>query len=212
MAVTEKEVKGKGGPLIREVPLARVRNIGIMAHIDAGKTTTTERILYYTGKTYKIGEVHEGAAVMDWMVQEQERGITITSAATTCKWRDTWINIIDTPGHVDFTVEVERSLRVLDGAVAVFDAVAGVEPQTETVWRQADKYKVPRICFVNKMDRVGADYFHSIKTIVSRLKCKPVAIQIPIGAEAGFKGVVDLVDMRGLVWADELGTKIDEIE
>ena len=159
MAAEETQVKAKGGPVIREVPLARTRNIGIMAHIDAGKTTTTERILYYTGRTYKIGEVHEGAAVMDWMVQEQERGITITSAATTCKWRDTWINIIDTPGHVDFTVEVERSLRVLDGAVAVFDAVAGVEPQTETVWRQANKYNVPRMCFVNKMDRVGADFY-----------------------------------------------------
>src|SRR3977135_981155 len=168
-------------PTIREFPLARTRNIGIMAHIDAGKTTTTERILYYTGKTYKIGEVHEGAAVMDWMSQEQERGITITSAATTCKWKDTWINIIDTPGHVDFTVEVERSLRVLDGAVAVFDAVAGVEPQTETVWRQANKYSVPRICFINKMDRVGADFYHSIDTIVERLKCRPVAIQIPVG-------------------------------
>ena len=165
MAVAEKEIKGKGGAVIREVPLSRVRNIGIMAHIDAGKTTTTERILYYTGKTYKIGEVHEGAAVMDWMVQEQERGITITSAATTCKWRDTWINIIDTPGHVDFTVEVERSLRVLDGAVAVFDAVAGVEPQTETVWRQANKYNVPRMCFINKMDRVGADFFRCVDMI-----------------------------------------------
>ena len=156
-------------PVIREVPLARVRNIGIMAHIDAGKTTTTERILYYTGRTYKIGEVHEGAAVMDWMVQEQERGITITSAATTCKWRDTWINIIDTPGHVDFTVEVERSLRVLDGAVAVFDAVAGVEPQTETVWRQANKYNVPRMCFINKMDRVGADFYRCVDMIKDRL-------------------------------------------
>ena len=155
--------------MIREFPLARTRNIGIMAHIDAGKTTTTERILYYTGRTYKIGEVHEGAAVMDWMVQEQERGITITSAATTCKWRDCWINIIDTPGHVDFTVEVERSLRVLDGAVAVFDAVAGVEPQTETVWRQANKYNVPRMCFVNKMDRVGADFFRCVDMIKDRL-------------------------------------------
>src|SRR5207248_2809943 len=155
-------------PRIREFPLARTRNIGIMAHIDAGKTTTTERILYYTGKTYKIGEVHEGAAQMDWMVQEQERGITITSAATTCKWKDTWINIIDTPGHVDFTVEVERSLRVLDGAVAVFDAVAGVEPQTETVWRQANKYRVPRICFINKMDRIGADFFRAVDMIKDR--------------------------------------------
>ena len=176
MAAEESQVKTKGGPVIREVPLARVRNIGIMAHIDAGKTTTTERILYYTGRTYKIGEVHEGAAVMDWMVQEQERGITITSAATTCKWRDTWINIIDTPGHVDFTVEVERSLRVLDGAVAVFDAVAGVEPQTETVWRQANKYNVPRMCFVNKMDRVGADFFRCLDMIKDRLDANVAVI------------------------------------
>ena len=163
---------------IREFPLARTRNIGIMAHIDAGKTTTTERILYYTGKNYKMGEVHEGAATMDWMIQEQERGITITSAATTCKWRDTWINIIDTPGHVDFTVEVERSLRVLDGAVAVFDAVAGVEPQTETVWRQANKYKVPRICFVNKMDRIGADFHRTVEMIRDRLDAAPAVIAI----------------------------------
>lgn len=205
MAVAEKEIKGKGGPLIREVPLARVRNIGIMAHIDAGKTTTTERILYYTGKTYKIGEVHEGAAVMDWMVQEQERGITITSAATTCKWRDTWINIIDTPGHVDFTVEVERSLRVLDGAVAVFDAVAGVEPQTETVWRQANKYNVPRMCFVNKMDRVGADFFRCVDMIKDRLDATVALTQLPIGAEAGFKGVIDLLAMKALVWSDGMG-------
>src|SRR5229473_77435 len=203
MAVTEKEVKGKGGPLIREVPLARVRNIGIMAHIDAGKTTTTERILYYTGKTYKIGEVHEGAAVMDWMQQEQERGITITSAATTCKWKDTWINIIDTPGHVDFTVEVERSLRVLDGAVAVFDAVAGVEPQTETVWRQANKYGVPRICFINKMDRVGADFLRSVDMIRDRLDATPAVVQLPIGVEANFKGVIDLLGMKAIVWNDE---------
>ena len=161
--------------MARTVPLEKMRNIGIMAHIDAGKTTTTERILYYTGRTHKIGEVHEGTAIMDWMEQEQERGITITSAATTCDWRDITINIIDTPGHVDFTAEVERSLRVLDGAVAVFDAVAGVQPQSETVWRQADKYNVPRICFINKMDRVGADFFHSIDTIVDRLKCRPVA-------------------------------------
>ncbi|MBM3671605.1 MAG: elongation factor G [Actinobacteria bacterium] len=205
MAVTEKEIKGKGGPVLREVPLARVRNIGIMAHIDAGKTTTTERILYYTGKTYKIGEVHEGAAVMDWMVQEQERGITITSAATTCKWRDTWINIIDTPGHVDFTVEVERSLRVLDGAVAVFDAVAGVEPQTETVWRQANKYNVPRMCFVNKMDRVGADFFRCVEMIKDRLEADVALTQLPIGAEASFKGVVDLLQMKALVWDDGMG-------
>src|SRR2546423_3450779 len=197
----------------RTVPLQKMRNIGIMAHIDAGKTTTTERILYYTGRTYKIGEVHEGTAVMDWMEQEQERGITITSAATTCEWRDIQINIIDTPGHVDFTAEVERSLRVLDGAVAVFDAVAGVQPQSETVWRQADKYSVPRICFINKMDRVGADFYHSVQTIVDRLKCRPVPIQIPIGAEEKFLGVVDLVEMRGLVWRDEtLGSQYDVIE
>ena len=187
-------------PAIREFPLARTRNIGIMAHIDAGKTTTTERILYYTGKNYKIGEVHEGAATMDWMVQEQERGITITSAATTCKWKDTWINIIDTPGHVDFTVEVERSLRVLDGAVAVFDAVAGVEPQTETVWRQANKYGVPRICFINKMDRIGADFFRAVDMIRDRLDATVAVTQIPIGAEGHFKGMIDLVEMHALVW------------
>ena len=185
--------------------LAKTRNIGIMAHIDAGKTTTTERILYYTGKNYKIGEVHEGAATMDWMVQEQERGITITSAATTCVWRDTTINIIDTPGHVDFTVEVERSLRVLDGAVAVFDAVAGVEPQTETVWRQANKYEVPRICFVNKMDRTGADFDRCVEMIADRLDCIPAVIQLPIGAEGDFRGVVDLVNMRALVWDEGMG-------
>jgi elongation factor G len=189
-----------------------MRNIGIMAHIDAGKTTTTERILYYTGRTYKIGEVHEGTAVMDWMEQEQERGITITSAATTCQWQDMTINIIDTPGHVDFTAEVERSLRVLDGAVAVFDAVAGVQPQSETVWRQGDKYHVPRICFINKMDRVGADFFRSVGTIVDRLKCRPVAIQLPIGAEENFKGVIDLVAMKARVWLDEtLGADFQEI-
>src|SRR6267143_1443685 len=176
--------------MARQSSLAKTRNIGIMAHIDAGKTTTTERILFYTGITYKIGEVHEGTAVMDWMEQEQERGITITSAATTCFWRDHRVNIIDTPGHVDFTAEVERSLRVLDGAVAVFDAVAGVEPQSETVWRQADKYRVPRICFMNKMDRVGANFLHSIDTIVDRLKARPVPIQIPVGAEEKFLGVV----------------------
>jgi elongation factor G len=169
--------------MARTVPLQKMRNIGIMAHIDAGKTTTTERILYYTGRTHKIGEVHEGTATMDWMEQEQERGITITSAATTCQWGDTHINIIDTPGHVDFTAEVERSLRVLDGAVAVFDAVAGVQPQSETVWRQADKYRVPRICFINKMDRVGADFFRAVQTIVDRLKARPVPIQIPVGSE-----------------------------
>lgn len=194
-------------PAIREFPLARTRNIGIMAHIDAGKTTTTERILYYTGKTYKIGEVHEGAAVMDWMVQEQERGITITSAATTCRWKDNWINIIDTPGHVDFTVEVERSLRVLDGAVAVFDAVAGVEPQTETVWRQANKYHVPRICFINKMDRIGADFFKAVDQIKDRLDATVALIQIPIGAEGHFRGMIDLLAMKALVWDEGMGEK-----
>jgi len=199
--------------MARTEPLERMRNIGIAAHIDAGKTTTTERILYYTGRTHKLGEVHEGTAIMDWMEQEQERGITITSAATTCFWRDIQINIIDTPGHVDFTAEVERSLRILDGAVAVFDAVAGVQPQSETVWRQADKYNVPRICFINKMDRVGADFFHSIETIVTRLKCRPVAIQLPVGAEDQFKGIIDLVRMKALIWRDEtLGAEYDEIE
>jgi elongation factor G len=199
--------------MARTVPLQKMRNIGIMAHIDAGKTTTTERILYYTGRTYKIGEVHEGTAVMDWMEQEQERGITITSAATTCEWQDCTINIIDTPGHVDFTAEVERSLRVLDGAVAVFDAVAGVQPQSETVWRQGDKYRVPRICFINKMDRVGADFYRSVATIVDRLKARPVAIQLPIGAEENFKGIVDLVTMKARVWLDEsLGAEFQEIE
>jgi elongation factor G len=212
MAAEESQVKTKGGPVIREVPLSRVRNIGIMAHIDAGKTTTTERILYYTGKTYKIGEVHEGAAVMDWMVQEQERGITITSAATTCKWRDTWINIIDTPGHVDFTVEVERSLRVLDGAVAVFDAVAGVEPQTETVWRQANKYNVPRMCFVNKMDRIGADFFRCLDMIKDRLDANVAVTQLPIGAESEFKGVVDLLLMKALVWEDGMGESYETVD
>ena len=188
-----------------------MRNIGIMAHIDAGKTTTTERILYYTGRTYKIGEVHEGTATMDWMEQEQERGITITSAATTCQWNDVVINIIDTPGHVDFTAEVERSLRVLDGAVAVFDAVAGVQPQSETVWRQADKYRVPRICFINKMDRVGADFYRSVGTIVDRLKCSPVALQIPVGSAENFKGVVDLLTMTARIWRDEsLGALFDD--
>jgi elongation factor G len=197
---------------IREFPLARTRNIGIMAHIDAGKTTTTERILYYTGRIHKIGEVHEGAATMDWMVQEQERGITITSAATTCRWRDTWINIIDTPGHVDFTVEVERSLRVLDGAVAVFDAVAGVEPQTETVWRQANKYEVPRICFVNKMDRVGADFPRTVEMIRDRLDANPAVIQLPIGAEADFQGVIDLVTRRALVWHEGMGEEWEDAD
>src|SRR5271170_5027850 len=191
----------------REFSLAKTRNIGIMAHIDAGKTTTTERILFYTGRNYKIGEVHEGAATMDWMLQEQERGITITSAATTCRWRDTWINIIDTPGHVDFTVEVERSLRVLDGAVAVFDAVAGVEPQTETVWRQANKYAVPRICFINKMDRIGADFNRAVDMIRDRLDAVPAVIQLPIGAESDFCGVVDLTAMQALIWDDGMGEK-----
>jgi len=212
MAAEESQVKGKTGAVIREVPLNRVRNIGIMAHIDAGKTTTTERILYYTGRTYKIGEVHEGAAVMDWMVQEQERGITITSAATTCKWRDTWINIIDTPGHVDFTVEVERSLRVLDGAVAVFDAVAGVEPQTETVWRQANKYNVPRMCFINKMDRVGADFYRCLDMIKDRLDANVAVVQLPIGSESDFRGVVDLLQMKALVWDDGMGESFDVVD
>ncbi|MDA8278224.1 MAG: elongation factor G [Actinomycetota bacterium] len=192
----------------REYPLEKIRNIGIMAHIDAGKTTTTERILYYTGKNYKIGEVHEGAATMDWMVQEQERGITITSAATTCFWNSHRINIIDTPGHVDFTVEVERSLRVLDGAVAVFDAVAGVEPQTETVWRQANKYNVPRLCFVNKMDRVGANFFRCVDMIKDRLDAVPLVIQLPIGAESDFLGIVDVIEMRAVLYGDDLGEKV----
>src|SRR5262245_17006405 len=187
----------------RQSPLAKTRNIGIMAHIDAGKTTTTERVLFYTGITYKIGEVHEGTAVMDWMEQEQERGITITSAATTCFWRDHRINIIDTPGHVDFTAEVERSLRVLDGAVAVFDSVAGVEPQSETVWRQADKYRVPRICFVNKMDRIGADFKRTFEQIITKLEANPVAIQLPIGSEDKFIGVVDLIQMKSITYKDE---------
>jgi elongation factor G len=192
--------------------LDRVRNIGIMAHIDAGKTTTTERILYYTGRTHKMGEVHEGAAIMDWMAQEQERGITITSAATTAFWRDFRINIIDTPGHVDFTVEVERSLRVLDGAIAVFDSVAGVEPQSETVWRQADRYRVPRIAFINKMDRTGADFFGAVQSMVERLGARAVPIQLPVGSEEHFRGVVDLVEMRAIVWHDDLGTKMTEEE
>jgi elongation factor G len=192
--------------------LDRVRNIGIMAHIDAGKTTTTERILYYTGRTHKMGEVHEGAATMDWMAQEQERGITITSAATTAFWRDFRINIIDTPGHVDFTVEVERSLRVLDGAIAVFDAVAGVQPQSETVWRQADKYKVPRIAFINKMDRTGANFFASVQSMRDRLGANPVPMQIPIGAEDNFRGVVDLVEMQAVVYKDDLGQEYDTTE
>jgi elongation factor G len=204
MATLEKDTRAA---------LQRVRNIGIMAHIDAGKTTTTERILYYTGRTHKMGEVHEGAAVMDWMEQEQERGITITSAATTAFWHDFRINIIDTPGHVDFTVEVERSLRVLDGAIAVFDSVAGVEPQSETVWRQADKYLVPRIAFINKMDRTGADFFGSVQSMIDRLGAHPVPVQLPIGQEEHFRGVVDLVEMKAIVWTDDLGTEftVEEI-
>ena len=198
----------------RQYSLEKTRNIGIMAHIDAGKTTTTERVLYYTGRSYKIGEVHEGTATMDWMVQEQERGITITSAATTCFWRDCRINIIDTPGHVDFTVEVERSLRVLDGAVAILDAVSGVEPQTETVWRQADKYRVPRIVYVNKMDRVGADYYRSLDMVRTRLGAHPVAVQIPIGAEDEFVGLVDLIEMKAYVWSDDetLGKEFQTVD
>jgi elongation factor G len=196
----------------RKVALDRVRNIGIMAHIDAGKTTTTERILYYTGRTHKMGEVHEGGAVMDWMAQEQERGITITSAATTAFWRDFRVNIIDTPGHVDFTVEVERSLRVLDGAIAVFDSVAGVEPQSETVWRQADRYGVPRMAFINKMDRVGADFFGAVQSMIDRLGARPVPVQLPVGQEEHFRGVVDLIEMQGVVWEDDLGTKTSTIE
>src|SRR6516165_3374803 len=200
-----------GIAVARTIPLNRCRNIGIMAHIDAGKTTATERILFYTGITHRIGEVHEGTATMDYMEQEQERGITITSAATTCMWRDIRINIIDTPGHVDFTAEVERSLRVLDGAVALFDSVSGVQPQTETVWRQGDKYKVPRICFVNKMDKNGADFEHVLDTIRKRLGARPVALQIPIGAEANFKGVIDLIEMKAIVWHDEtMGAKYSE--
>src|ERR1051325_335603 len=199
--------------MARQAPLDRTRNIGIMAHIDAGKTTTTERILYYTGMTHRMGEVHEGTAIMDYMEQEQERGITITSAATTCFWNDVRINIIDTPGHVDFTAEVERSLRVLDGAVAVFDAVAGVQPQSETVWRQADKYGVPRIAFINKMDRVGADFEHSIQTIVDRLNARPVPIQIPVGAEDQFKGIVNLITMKARIWREEtLGDRKSVVE
>ena len=197
---------------VRQEPLDRVRNMGIIAHIDAGKTTVTERILFYTKKIYKLGEVHEGAATMDWMPQEQERGITITAAATTCFWNDHRINIIDTPGHVDFTVEVERSLRVLDGAVVVFDGVAGVEPQSETVWRQADRYSVPRICFINKLDRTGADFWRCVEMIVDRLGARPVPIQIPIGAEDRFEGVVDLVEMKAILYRDDLGSKIDVVD
>src|SRR4249919_3126809 len=207
VAQTEQDVKGKAGKVleIREYPLALTRNIGIMAHIDAGKTTTTERILYYTGKSYKVGEVHEGTAQMDWMVQERERGITITSAATTCQWKGHWINIIDTPGHVDFTVEVERSLRVLDGAVAVFDAVAGVEPQPETVWRQADRYHVPRVAFVNKMDRTGANFERTVEMMVDRLAANPLVLQLPWGTEADFHGCIDLVQMNAHYWEGDMG-------
>src|SRR6266852_2497996 len=197
--------------MARTTPLDRYRNIGIMAHIVAGKTTTTERILYYTGRSYKIGEVHEGTATMDWMEQEQERGITITSAATTCFWNDHRINIIDTPGHVDFTIEVERSLRVLDGAVTVFDSVAGVEPQSETVWRQADKYGVPRLAFVNKMDRAGANFLRVVDQIRTRLGANPVPIQLPIGAEEKFKGVADLIKMKAIYWDESTqGMKYEE--
>src|SRR6478735_7614321 len=200
-----------GNTVARQVPLARTRNIGIIAHIDAGKTTVTERILFYTKKIYKLGEVHEGAATMDWMPQEQERGITITAAATTAFWGDHRINIIDTPGHVDFTVEVERSLRVLDGAVVVFDGVAGVEPQSETVWRQADKYSVPRICFINKLDRTGADFWRCVDMIVDRLGARPVPIQLPIGAEDRFEGVIDLGEMQAIYYRDDLGNQIDVV-
>jgi elongation factor G len=198
--------------MTRAYSLARTRNIGIIAHIDAGKTTLTERILFYTAKIHRIGEVHEGAATMDWMEQEKERGITITAAATTCFWADHQINIIDTPGHIDFTAEVQRSLRVLDGGVVVFDAVAGVEPQSETVWRQADRFKVPRICFINKMDRVGADFFRAIAMIKERLGANPLLVQLPIGAEDNFKGIIDLFKMKAVFYLDDLGTKSEEAE
>src|SRR6266511_2989802 len=211
--VASRARTGPGKSLvIREYPLVRTRNIGIMAHIDAGKTTTTKRIQYYTGNSYKVGEVHEGTAQMDWMVQERERGITITSAATTCLWKDHWINIIDTPGHVDFTVEVERSLRVLDGAIAIFDAVAGVEPQSETVWRQADRYNVPRICFVNKMDRVGADFERTVRMIEERLHTVPLVVQLPWGVENSFTGVIDLIEMKGLRWEEGMGESWETVE
>ncbi|GIU97277.1 MAG: elongation factor G [Actinomycetota bacterium] len=213
VASTQQDVgKGSKGLAIREYPLARTRNIGIMAHIDAGKTTTTERILYYTGKAYKIGEVHEGTATMDWMAQERERGITITSAATTCQWKGHWINIIDTPGHVDFTVEVERSLRVLDGAVAVFDSVAGVEPQSETVWRQADRYRVPRIAFVNKMDRTGANFERTVQMMVDRLSANPLVLQLPWGTEVDHRGVIDLVQFNAHYWEGEMGEDWRDVE
>jgi elongation factor G len=213
VATTEQDVKKGGKGLdIREYPLARTRNIGIMAHIDAGKTTTTERILYYTGRAYKIGEVHEGTATMDWMAQERERGITITSAATTCQWKGHWINIIDTPGHVDFTVEVERSLRVLDGAVAVFDSVAGVEPQSETVWRQADRYHVPRIAFINKMDRTGANFERTVEMMIDRLGAVPFVLQLPWGSEASFQGCIDLVSMNAHYWEGDMGEEWKDAE
>ena len=192
--------------MARPAPINQVRNVGVIAHIDAGKTTVSERILFYTGRTYKIGEVHEGTAVMDWMEQERERGITITSAATTTFWRDHQINLIDTPGHIDFTAEVQRSLRVLDGGIVVFDAVAGVQPQSETVWRQADRFNVPRLAFINKMDRIGADFWRTIEMIVDRLGAQPVAIQIPIGAESNFKGMIDLIGNEAIIYADDLGT------
>merc|ERR1719159_839894 len=217
MAVETVDPKVASSAKQREVDLQFYRNIGIMAHIDAGKTTTTERILYYTGKSYKIGEVHEGGATMDWMEQEQERGITITSAATTCYWREHQINIIDTPGHVDFTLEVERSLRVLDGAVAVFDGVAGVEPQSETVWRQGNKYGVPRMCFVNKMDRMGANFYNCVEMIKDQLGAVPAVLQVPIATtptppEADFEGVVDLVTNEAIIWSgEEMGAKFDRI-
>src|SRR5215469_7736975 len=198
--------------MAREYPLEKTRNIGIIAHIDAGKTTTTERILFYTKRIHKMGEVHEGAATMDWMVQEQERGITITAAATTCFWMNHRINIIDTPGHVDFTAEVERSLRVLDGGVVVFDGVAGVEPQSETVWRQADKYHVPRICFINKVDRMGASFWRTVQMIRDRLGAVPVPVQIPIGRERQFKGFIDLTEQKAILFVDDLGTKSDQID
>src|SRR6478609_3657802 len=216
--VTDKAKVSPVNSKDRPFPLEWTRNIGIAAHIDAGKTTTTERILFYSGAVHKMGEVHEGTTVTDWMEQERERGITITAAAISCAWNASWgpwkgikqrINIIDTPGHVDFTAEVERSLRVLDGAVAVFDAVSGVQPQSETVWRQANKYKVPRIAFINKMDRVGADFFRAVGTIVDRLKCRPVPIQIPIGQEDAHRGVVDVVEMRAITYSDDLGTKTE---
>src|ERR1700712_2408839 len=218
--VPSRTIAGNGETTdFKEQPMPRVhaiedyRNFGIMAHIDAGKTTTTERILYYTGKSHKIGEVHEGAATMDWMEQEQERGITITSAATTAFWSGKRLNIIDTPGHVDFTIEVERSLRVLDGAVCVLDGNQGVEPQTETVWRQADKYDVPRIVFVNKMDKIGADFFNCVKDIIDRVAGKPVCLQLPIGSESNFQGVIDLIKMKAIVWSGEaLGANYDETE